>query len=380
MLRIPDIYKSIVDTVLDENPVITLEKYLKDYTFITAGQLLQIHCKIANQWRHFQEYGVSSGVMLTDQEVEDSCISIYDYDFTDDITAAIQNSDYKSIFYIINLDGKIISREEKKEKLVVEKGVSISHSAKNILFFLGIKGVDIIISGMLSKSENFPNSYKDLIDASRQLSIHEYKKLLQDFYMKDVRHDPCKKYFVRTGDLPKTKRENTINKYHKLLRNKPEEIFQRSLISYFKDHCSDTVTKEVANNDNDRYDLFIETDSQEIYVIEIKWLGCSITPEYNIFSKYNNSERAIAGAYQLQHYVDNAEQYKEYLMEYPIRCGILLVFDAREVYDEIIFPPEIERYPNIDLSQIYKVEKKDISASNIYQAIKKGKGSTECTQ
>ena len=66
-------------------------------------------------------------------------------------------------------------------------------------------------------------------------------------------------------------------------------------------------------------------------------------------------------------------------MEYPIYCAILLVYDFREEYTDINYPEEILNYSNIDLSQIYKCEKEDINASEVYKqkkmGIKKGNNS-----
>uniref|UniRef100_UPI0006D266DE hypothetical protein n=1 Tax=Clostridium sp. NkU-1 TaxID=1095009 RepID=UPI0006D266DE len=60
-------------------------------------------------------------------------------------------------------------------------------------------------------------------------------------------------------------------------------------------------------------------------------------------------------------------------MEYPIDCAILLVYDVRETYTDIVFPELFSEYPNIDLSQIYRVDKKDISASSVYRHKKSAK-------
>lgn len=58
-------------------------------------------------------------------------------------------------------------------------------------------------------------------------------------------------------------------------------------------------------------------------------------------------------------------------MEYPIDCAILLVYDVRETYTDIVFPELFSEYPNIDLSQIYRVDKKKILVQVVCIGIKR---------
>jgi hypothetical protein len=64
--------------------------------------------------------------------------------------------------------------------------------------------------------------------------------------------------------------------------------------------------------------------------------------------------------------VTNADTYKEYFLEFPVYCAILLIFDARDFNTDIIYPEDVLGIPNLDLSKRFFMEKSKISASNIY--------------
>lgn len=106
------------------------------------------------------------------------------------------------------------------------------------------------------------------------MSIYDYEKLLNGFYEENIRYDINKRYFLRKGDIHKEYYSETIEKYPKLLRNRPEEFFEIDFVKYLKNHCRDTVIKEYTTATDDRYDVLVRNeDDQHVYVFEIKWLG-----------------------------------------------------------------------------------------------------------
>lgn len=373
-----DKYKSVIDEVLIENPVSTLEKYKAEISWISSANILQIHTKVAKQWEKYRKAYVQLSIAIT-AETQTGKVFTYNYNFNDDIRKIKQNAIAESYIYIINKEGHLLDKELSKEKWNLEHSCNLSSSMKSIVLHLGLGGVDLIVNGKVCTAQNCLKSYKDLLDSSKQLPIQEYKKLLEQYFAKNVQFDPCELLYARNIDIPKDKRVNTTCKYKKLLRAQPENLLHKGLTKFLRENCSDTVIREYTNAVDDRYDVFISSEKDQIYIIELKWLGRSITSEFNVFSNYNSPERAIAGAYQLQKYVDRAEEYNDYLMEYPIYCAILLVYDFREEYTDINYPEEILNYSNIDLSQIYKCEKEDINASEVYKqkkmGIKKGNNS-----
>ena len=91
-----------------------------------------------------------------------------------------------------------------------------------------------------------------------------------------------------------------------------------------------------------------------------------ITTGMKVFENYNDEKRAISGAYQLLDYVNNADTYKEYFLEFPVYCAILLIFDARDLNKDITYPEDVLGIPNLDLSKRFFMEKNKVPASNVY--------------
>ena len=357
MLEILSEYFNAVDSVLEENPILRLEKLLEGHQNTTPGGITQLSIKLKRHWNTYLNYGLELCIVLTEEECDGTEL-VYKYDFTEDIRKIIQDGQGRSKIYYLNSLYEVSESKQFDEKITVEQCSSISKEIKKIVLHLGQKGIDIFVDGVIFSADNFMSSYKDVMDTGTLLSIYDYKKLLDGFYKEDIQYDINERYFVRKGEIPKKYRPQTIEKYPKLLRNKPEELFQRDFVKYLKNHCGDTVIKEYTTITGDRYDILVQDENSQIYVFEIKWLGRSITSEMTVFEKYNNDERAISGAHQLMDYIINADAYKEYFLEFPIYCAILLIFDARDENTDISYPEEFLGIPNIDLDKRFFMEKK----------------------
>lgn len=359
-------YSEMVDSVLEENPILRLEKLLKKHQNTTPGEIIQLSIKLKKQWNNFANHGLEMCVVLTEEKCEGGEL-VYKYDFTEDITNIIQKGNGCSKIYYLNSQYEVSESKQSDKKLTVEQCSTISKEINKIVLHLGMKGIDIFVDGVTFLADNFISSYKDLMDAGSMLSIYEYGKLLKGFYEENIRYDINMRYFLRKGDIHKDYYSETIKKYPKLLRNRPEELFEIDFVKYLKNHCRDTVIKQYTPVTGDRYDVLVRNeDDQHVYVFEIKWLGRAITSGMKIFEKYNSDERAISGAYQLLDYVTNADKYKEYFLEFPVYCAILLIFDARDTDIEIDYPKEVLGIPNLDLTRRFFMEKKKINASNVY--------------
>lgn len=357
-------YFKEVESVIEENPILRLEELLYDHQTITAGQLTELCIKIKKQWDDFAKYGVEMCIVLTEEECAGEKL-IFKYDFLEDVQTVIRNSNITSKIYYLNSQNKVCEIKESEQILTVEQCSTISEKIHKIVFHLGMKGIDLFIDGVLFSSDNFMRSYKDLMEVNKMLSINEYEKLLEGFYEQNIRYDINKRYFLRKNDIPKEYHASTIEKYTKLLRNKPEELFQIDFVKYLKNHCRDAVIREYTAETGDRYDVLV-LNEDNVYVFEIKWLGRSITTGMNVLEEYNNEQRAISGARQLLDYITNADTYKKYFLELPIYCAILLVFDARDDNTDIEYPQELLGIPNLDLSKRFFMEKSKIPASNAY--------------
>lgn len=365
MLEILSEYIEAVDSVLEENPILRLEKLLEGHRKITPGEFLQLSIRLKKHWNNFMKYGLEMCIILTEEECEGQEV-VYKYNFAKDISNIVTNGNKCSNIYYLNCQYQISEVKKADGILTVEQCSNISKEIDKIVLHLGMKGIDVFANGTLFSADNFMSSYKDLMDAEKMLSIYDYEKLLRGFYEQNIQYDINKRYFLRKNDVPKEYHSETIEKYPKLLKNKPEELFEIDFVKYLKDHCRDAVIKEYTTVTGDRYDVLVLNEDNQVYVFEIKWLGRSITTGMKVFEKYNSDERAISGAYQLLDYVSNADTYKEYFLEFKVYCAILLIFDARDVDIDIEYPEDIVGIPNIDLSKRLFMEKKKISASNVY--------------
>lgn len=359
-------YLEMVNCVLEENPTLRLEKLLGKHKNAQPGEIIQLSIKLKKQWNKYAKHDLEMCIVLTEEECDGGEL-VYKYDFSEDITNIIQKGNGRSRIYYLNSQYEISESKPSNKELTVEQCSTISKEINKIVLHLGIKGIDIFVDGVTFLADNFVSSYKDLMDASNMMSIYDYEKLLNGFYEENIRYDINKRYFLRKGDIHKEYYSETIEKYPKLLRNRPEEFFEIDFVKYLKNHCRDTVIKEYTTATDDRYDVLVRNeDDQHVYVFEIKWLGRSITSGMKVFEKYNNDERAISGAYQLLDYVTNADTYKEYFLEYKVYCAVLLVFDARDIDTEINYPNEVLGIPNLDLTRRLFMEKKKVNASNVY--------------
>ena len=184
-------------------------------------------------------------------------------------------------------------------------------------------------------------------------------------------YKPYEKTGIEEGDTIIAVNNQTIHSTEDLIscvNNSLGNEVEIDFVRYLKDHCRDAVVKEYTTATGDRYDVLVLNEDNQVYVFEIKWLGRSITTGMKVFENYNSDERAISGAYQLLDYVSNADTYKEYFLEFPVYCAILLIFDARDVDTDIVFPEDVVGIPNIDLSKRLFMEKKKINASSVYSS------------
>lgn len=224
MLEILSDYFEEVDSVLEENPILRLEKLLDGHRNVTPGEITQLSIKMKKQWNNYAKYGLEMCIVLTEEECDGEEL-VYKYDFTEDIETIIQNGNRTSKIYYLNSQNKVSEIKQSEEILTVEQCSTISKQINKIVLHLGMKGIDLFIDGVIFSADNFMRSYKDLMDAESMLSIYDYEKLLKGFYEQNIRYDINKRYFLRKDDIPKEYHSDTIEKYAKLLRNKPEEFF-----------------------------------------------------------------------------------------------------------------------------------------------------------
>ncbi len=366
-MNIYEYFDKEVDKIFEHSPSILLEKLLGENSKIMALDVIKLFVSLQEKWQYYKKHNIQFSIIIDEDKKGNKEEKIYSYNFGNDIREILNTALYKAIIYVIDIDGNIINKQFKQQSVTFEKTCTASFETNSVGFFLGINGIDAIIRGKVYKAENHLDSYNDMM-YSTLLSITEYRKLLNKFIDNEVMYDPLSRYFASKNTL-QTKLHYLLDKHHKLLHSKPEKSFQNDLEFFLKQNCIDEVLTEVHNKSNDRYDIWVSTSDNLLYVFEIKWLGKSITPDGGIFSAYNDCERAISGAYQLKNYVDDAEKYSYILADTKIHCGVLVIFDCRDEMSDPIYPEEFEKYYQIDLKQHFKIEKEKVSSSQIYKQL-----------
>ncbi|MFP3392014.1 hypothetical protein [Brevibacillus sp. SIMBA_040] len=367
-------YSLELTQVYQKNPLVKLQElYDNGEITIEPRKLFQLIISVRKKWEEYKQYDVQCGIIISNDLKGDHKSNIHAYNYKTDFSRVIQSRDEKSILYYVDQDGSIIKSEFVTEQLNYLSLVEYSKHNSSVCLYLGIQGIDVLINGVPFESGNRLDNYSDVINVKTLVDISHYKDLLERFFNEKVQYDTFKHYFVYKNELPKSL-YGLLDKHPKLLKVKPEERFQRELEYFLRENCRDQVLTEVRNKFGERYDVWIATRDDKLYVFEIKWLGKSITAEGNVFREYDDPERAIEGAYQLKKYVDDRESYSKIIGgDFRIYCGVLLIYDARENMSTLTSPPEFDQYPQIDLSQHYKMEKDNIPASQHYSRVIKTK-------
>lgn len=167
-------------------------------------------------------------------------------------------------------------------------------------------------------------------------TIEQLSEVLDDYRICLTHQDTYLKFFVDKAGLhalhklTKSKEgiDNFISGHKHLLRNKPETLFHEDIRNYIKQHMRVVVSKEVVLENQDRLDIELTNeDGNDLYFIEIKWVGESIGPNGDsISTKYDAHPRIQPDAVrQVVGYID--ELLKE---DKNIKIGYLVVFDARK--------------------------------------------------
>ncbi|MBF2518378.1 hypothetical protein IA940_00400 [Listeria marthii] len=367
------VYGPQITKVIEESPVSLIGKQLERNAFlINTAYFMQLYLKVFEIWENLKKYDINiifeiSKIEESDKDIDD----ILREKFSTDISEVIKAPNKRSIIYKCMLDGQgihFLLEDKVENKLLISESIEKSYENESSLVFHMYKvGIDAFIGGVSVLSCNNTNIYELMRKSTaKELSIEYYEKLLKGYYEDRVKFDKMDRFLQKNNGCS-SDWQQMVKEDPYLLVNRPEEKFQKDLIDYFKIYCSDTVLREVPNLDEDRYDIWISSSINEIYIFEIKWLGKSITSKGNIFSKYNTAKRAVEGAYQLVEYIKKNEQEAVINEKGKIKLGVLVVFDARQSFETIKYPNEVEGVLNLDLKQHFKIEPKPYNASQAMQ-------------
>lgn len=222
----------------------------------------------------------------------------------------------KSNCIVIDYDGKRIKDDTyNNHKLDNYKDAwDLAKEYRLKVFF--INGLELHVFIGKDSVEFIPNIYSHrrvgTINDSR-LPISEYRKLIQDHHDQEVYREKGMKYWQSSDK--------------RLLISSPEIHFQKRLAFYLKYNVVDGfVDQECLNaGTTDRTDIrIIKFEDQDIYIIEIKWLGKSISNNGSITTY--GVDKAKEGIVQLTRYLKD---------EPKAFCSVLVIYDARNEDKEI---------------------------------------------
>ena len=174
------------------------------------------------------------------------------------------------------------------------------------------------------------NSYEE------RKTIESLQDVLEEYRINLTHQDTYLKFFVTKASLRAlhalTKSTEDIDTFvsnnKHVLNNKPEYLFQNDIRNFIQQHMKVVVSREVMLEDLDRLDIELTDEGgNDLYFIEIKWLGESINSKgNNISTEYKAIPRIKPDAVrQVVGYIDELLNEKK-----NIKIGYLAVFDARK--------------------------------------------------
>ena len=214
------------------------------------------------------------------------------------------------------------NREQIKERLRRE-----SHN--NYVFFFGEFGITRFLNGNEIDDKNIFYTIEEHKQYTMKKDISQFSEVLEEYetqYLtKQVNY---MKFFAENSIL---KQAGIQNLQSNVLKNKPEHYMRDDLCQYLNDHMKSTFSVEGELSQSKRkMDIYFEKNGY-FYFIEIKWLGQSINDDGTGISTEYSDSRARDGVVQTYEYIEELLNTKER----NLRCGYLLIYDARNIKKEI---------------------------------------------
>lgn len=203
----------------------------------------------------------------------------------------------------------------------------IQLSNKNVVFFFGEFGIDVVVRGKITPRINVFYDEIDRLKFLKKYHISTLQECLKEYevYIKEPGVNEA--FFASKNIVAKIK---PVNPPNNVLHNKPERILRDNLISFLNRNTQHTFSKETELNNQRELDLYAEVDGKK-YLIEVKWLGNSVNDDETGFSQKVTDISARDGVTQTLQYIKHLFEQ----MSYNVHCGYLCVFDAREEKKEV---------------------------------------------
>jgi hypothetical protein len=232
-----------------------------------------------------------------------------------------QNLSGSTIIFEIDLNGSVIEEIHLQQEVEPASVMVLSKERQSVFFWLG-PDLEFFFKGYRwDPTRSRSEILKDIKSKRRTylLSMEDYRGVLNTHYERCIRGGASVEYWFS-------------GKKNQILRDKPERIFQKSLLDFLNREVDCLLADpEPMFRDSSRCDVRVFLENFDLYFIEVKWIGYSARRLKNkaVVTAEDPFEfgvdRAIDGAYQTKLYIErnNAIEF-----DHRIRLGIYLVYDA----------------------------------------------------
>lgn len=284
-------------------------KILDDYGSDKLFLLLHLTDSITEIYRHLKYNSFSSVTIY---------VAVNNNSFLSSVSGTNPNTiaSYENLSPILGENIVIEVKENGTLHYLVDFDLDIDSARHDAIIYNFTKSTEVeIIFGKASENKLLP-----IPDADSYFAIQTYKDLelaLEDYGTKIARLSEC----VYLNDVW------FDNKNRIFFKPRPEHILRDSLTQFLKMRLRNAeVRPEQIVDKSHPVDIKITWSlANHLALIEIKWMGKSLSKVGKRFKQIYNRQRALDGAQQLSDYLDAN------LKQAPVKStkGYLVIFDAR---------------------------------------------------
>ncbi|AEV29063.1 hypothetical protein SpiGrapes_1249 [Sphaerochaeta pleomorpha str. Grapes] len=234
----------------------------------------------------------------------------------------VENQLGTSNWFEFSCDGRY---QKSEEDFTNDKECEFAEYSKGhnmCLFFFGFEGVDFWMNGIKKKKKNRLYSYNDLKLYNKKFMINDIEKVFGDYNQFYLSQKTNVTKFFESKRFHDEIKDTTYS----ILKNRPENLMRDDLKNYLNEHVQGTFSIEYKLNSGNLVDIYTEQGGNELYILEVKWLGKSICngakSEYTIYEGKRIKEGIIQTLQYAQEIVDT-------MNPESLRQAYLVVFDAR---------------------------------------------------
>lgn len=266
--------------------------------------------------------------------IDANLLELLDFEKINDNLKKIYDKIKISNYIEINNLGEVEKCENKSLGGKETKEYLSELSKTHFVFFFGEHGITRYINKCACDDSNIFYTTADRLRYLEKKDISQIEQVMKDYAAQCLTQQ--KDYMVFFADNATLRQINAedrdfVKRY--ILKNRPEHYMRDHLRDYLSQHMKYTFNIEVELGQSKKeLDIYFEVDG-ELYLIEIKWLGISINDSGTGISTTYTESRARDGVKQTLEYIEELTN----TAEVSLRCGFLVIYDAREEKSHIDF-------------------------------------------